>query len=96
MKGALVFLAAFLLFIFVTMAYPSLPPATQIYNALNLPAEIPYSVAGVIGATLLILSVFNGVVYGVIIWLIYSLAAKAMKREPKKGTEPQQTQRTQK
>ena len=91
MKGALVFLAVFFVVVFVTISYPSLPPAQQIYTALNLPA-VDYSVLGVINATLLILSVFNGVIYGVIVWLIYSIATNAMKREPKKVSEPQQKQ----
>ena len=84
MKGALVFLVVFAIIIAVSLggAYSDLPPAWQIYNALDLPPRIPYDVLGV-NATDLIIAVFNGVVWGVIVWLIYSIIARVTKREKK-------------
>ena len=82
MRGAIVFLIAFAIFLVATIAYPNLPPAPQIYSAAGLPAT-DYPVGGTIGATALILAVFNGVVYGVIIWLIFSLANMVLKPKQK-------------
>ena len=78
------FLAVFFLVLLATLAYSDLPPGRQIYNALNI-ASTDYLVLG-IPATTLIVAVFNGIIYGVIAWLIYTVADRAMK--PKKQ-EPQ-------
>lgn len=75
MRGAIIFVVAFLIFLVATFGYPDLPPGRMIYDAANL-AETDYQVVG-ISATLLISAIFNGVIYGVIIWLIYTLAEKA-------------------
>jgi hypothetical protein len=64
-----------------------LPPGAQIYNALNVPAT-DYQVLGV-PATTLIIAVFNGVIYGIIAWLIYTIADRARKS---KRQEQQQSQ----
>ena len=84
MKGALVFLVVFAIVVAVSLggAYSDLPPAWQIYNALDLPPRIDYDVLGV-NATDLIIAVFNGVVWGVVVWLIYSIIARVTKREKK-------------
>ncbi len=89
MKGALVFLAVFIIFLAVTLAYTDLPPGKQIYDALNLPTpQSPYLVFG-IDVTTLIKAVFNGVIYGVIAWIIYSIAARATKKkEPAQKPKP--------
>lgn len=71
MKGAIVFLAAFLLFLVITLGYRGLPPGEAIYDAI-VGAESDYEVAGV-PASLLAIAVFNGVIYGVIVFLIYWL-----------------------
>ena len=84
MKGALVFLAVFIVLFAATLAYPDLPPGKQIYGALNVPAT-DYPVLG-IQATTLIEAVFNGVSYGIIAWIIYSVAASMQK--PKQQTQP--------
>ncbi len=84
MRGAIIFLVAFAIFLLVTLGYSSLPPGKMIYDAA-VGAETDYSVLG-ISATLLITAVFNGVIYGFIIWLIYTLAEKAgliPKKKPK-------------
>ena len=83
MKGALVFLVVFVIFVVATLgAYSTLPPGWEIYSALNLPPDVDYPVLG-IPATDLIVAVFNGVVYGVIVWIIYSIIARVTKREKK-------------
>lgn len=74
MKGAIVFLGAFLLFLVVTLGYRGLPPGEAIYDAI-VGAESDYEVAG-IPATLLSIAVFNGAVYGVIAFFIYWLAER--------------------
>jgi hypothetical protein len=84
MKGALVFLAVFIVFLAATLAYPDLPPGKQIYGALNVPTT-DYPVLG-IQATTLIEAVFNGVIYGIIAWIVYSIVARMQK--PKQQTEP--------
>jgi hypothetical protein len=81
MRGAIVFLVIFVLGLLVTLAYSDMPPGRQIYDALNVPAT-DYLVLGV-QATTLVIAVFNGVVYGVIVWLIYSLAEHARKPKSK-------------
>lgn len=77
MKGALILIATFLIFFAATLAYPSLPLGRQIYDALTLP-QTDYLVVG-IPATTLICAVFNGVVYGVIGWLVFTLIQKTGK-----------------
>jgi hypothetical protein len=90
MRGAIVFLAAFFLVLLATLAYPDLPPGRQIYNALNVPST-DYLVLG-IPATTLIVAVFNGIVYGIIAWLIYTVAERAMKPKKQKPQTRQQSQ----
>jgi di/tricarboxylate transporter len=68
--GAIVFLVAFFATLAATLAYPTIPPGPQLYNLLNVPTT-DYPVLG-IPATTLIIAVFNGVVYGIIAWLIYT------------------------
>jgi hypothetical protein len=83
LRGALVFVAAFLIFLVATFGYPDLPPAKAIYEAV-IGAETDYEVLG-ISATLLISAVFYGVIYGVIIWLIFTLATKVLSRGKKEA-----------
>lgn len=75
MRGAIIFVAAFLIFLVVTLGYQELPPGKAINDAI-VGAETDYEVLG-LSATVLIAAVFNGVIYGIIIWLIYTLAEKA-------------------
>lgn len=85
MKGAIVFLTVFIVFLAVTLGYLDLPPGRQLCNLVGVP-ETEYPVLG-IPATTLVIAVFNGVVYGVIAWLIFTFAeaiARKSKREPKK------------
>jgi hypothetical protein len=83
MQGALVFLGAFILFLAITLVYADLPPGKQIYDALNVPST-DYQLLGIPIATL-VKAIFNGVIYGVIVWLIYSIAVRL--RKPKQKTQ---------
>jgi len=74
MRGAIVFLTVFVIFLVATLGYPAIPPGKALYQLLGVP-ETEYPVLG-IPATLLVQAIFNGVVYGVIAWLIFSLTMK--------------------
>lgn len=76
MRGAIIFLGAFAIFLIITLGYAELPPGLAVYNAIVGADYVDYPILG-IPATTLIAAVFNGVIYGVIIWLIYTLAEKA-------------------
>ena len=78
MKGAIVFLTIFIIFLAITLGYHDLPPGRQLQGVLGIP-ETEYPVLG-IPTTTLISAVFNGAVYGVIAWLIYTLVEKARKK----------------
>ena len=81
MKGAIVFLAVFGVFVAITLGYPSFPFGSQIYYAIG-GVNINYPILG-IPITTLVPAVFNGVVYGFIVWLIYSIATGAIGRGKK-------------
>ena len=70
MKGALVFLIVFAIVLLVSLAITGIPPGEIIYDLLG--AEDTDSLVLGIGATTLVEAVFNGVIYGVIAWLLYS------------------------
>ncbi len=74
MKGAIVFLVVFFAVLVASLAYPDMPPGRQLYGLLNAPTT-DYLVLG-IPATTLVIAVFNGVVYGVIAWLSFTIADK--------------------
>jgi hypothetical protein len=81
LKGAIVFLAAFLLFLVISLGYADLPPGRQIYDSV-VGEESDYSVGGV-PVTLLAIGIFNGVIYGVIIYIVYwLLTSYVFKKEP--------------
>ena len=77
MRGVVVFLIVFIVFLAVTLGYPEFPPGKALYQLLGVP-ETDYPVLG-IPATLLVEAIFNGVVYGVIAWLIFTLVMKKRK-----------------
>lgn len=83
MRGAIIFVVAFLIFLALTLGYSELPPGSAIYDAV-VGVETDYEVLG-LPATLLIAAVFNGVIYGVIVWLIYTLVERARKRPQKES-----------
>jgi len=74
MRGALVFLCVFIALLLITLGYSELPPGKALYQLLGVP-ETNYSILGA-PATLLVEAIFNGVIYGVIAWLIFTLAMK--------------------
>jgi uncharacterized membrane protein YdbT with pleckstrin-like domain len=80
-KGAIVFLVVFALVLVVTLANTSIPPGKAIYEAVlpNTEAAQSYIVLGSVPAIDLIISVFNGVIYGFIAWLIYTIATHGRK-----------------
>lgn len=81
MIGAVIFVIGFLAFLAVTLGMPTLPPGNMIHELLNIPVT-DYPVLG-IPAWLLIAAIVNGVVYGFIIWLVFSLISMATGRRRK-------------
>jgi hypothetical protein len=79
MKGALVFLAVFALLVVLTLGNTAIPPGQAIYNAVlpGTEAASGYLVGGSIDAVTAIIAVFNGVIYGFIAWLIFTLLMMA-------------------
>ena len=77
-EGAIVFLVVFFAMLLVTVASPSIPPGKQLYGLIGVP-ETDYAVLG-IPASKLVYAVFNGVVYGVVVWLVFTLVKRARKR----------------
>jgi hypothetical protein len=85
MKGALVFLAVFGIFVLLAIAGVSIPPGQAIYNAA-LPDTVQYTSTYPIGPTnayALIIGVFNGVIYGFIVWLICTIIWALTKKDKK-------------
>jgi len=78
MRGAIVFLIVFIMFLAVTLTYSDMPPGKALYQLLGVP-EVEYPVLN-IPATLLVEAILNGVVYGVIAWLIFTLVIKYKKK----------------
>jgi di/tricarboxylate transporter len=74
MKGAIVFLVVFFATLAASLAYPSIPPGRQIYDALGMPTT-DYLVLG-LPATTLIIAILNGVVCGIIAWLVFTVTEK--------------------
>jgi hypothetical protein len=73
MRGAIVFVIAFVIFLAVTLAYADLPPGNAISDAMGIDPTVEWS--GVLVRTLAS-AILNGVIYGVIIWLIFTLVEK--------------------
>jgi len=86
MIGAVIFVIFFLAFLGISLGMPTLPPGPMIFSVVNIPrtALENYPVLGV-PASLLIIGIVNGVVYGFIIWLIFSVVSAATGRNKKKG-----------
>lgn len=75
MIGAAIFLIFFLLFTVISLVIP-LPPGTHVHQWFGIPQN-PYSN--------LINAVTNGIIYGVIIWFVYSIAKYAYEKKKEKG-----------
>ena len=83
MKGAIVFLVVFALVLVITLGDTSIPPGKLIYDAVlpNTEAASGYLVGGNIDAVTLIISVFNGVIYGFIAWLVFTIATMGRNKD---------------
>jgi len=83
MKGALVFIGVFVVVFLVTLGVTSLPPGQAIYNKLNLPASVKtYKVAGAIYGNVLIEAIFNAAIYGLVVWVIFTILTRAFRKKP--------------
>lgn len=84
MKGAIVFLIVFALLVVLTIVNVAIPPGQAIYNAVlpGTDAAAGYLIAGVSAVTVVI-SVFNGIIYGVIAWAIFTVIMMATRKEKK-------------
>jgi hypothetical protein len=83
MKGAIVFLVVFAIVVVITLGNTSIPPGKAIYDAVlpNTEAASGYLIGGTINAVTAIISVFNGVIYGFIAWLIYTLVTMGRNKD---------------
>ncbi len=87
MKGAIVFLAVFAIFVVLTLGNVTIPPGQAIYNAVlpGTEAAAGYLVGGQVDAVTAIIAVFNGVIYGFIAWLIFTILMKLFGKKEKKN-----------
>lgn len=74
MIGAAVFVIFFALFTLVSFVI-DLPPGMWVHDLFGIPASEYSSIVN---------SVTNGVIYGFVIWLVFSLAKMGRKKEPVK------------
>ena len=82
MKGAIVFLAVFVVVFLISLGATSIPPGQALYNLLKLPIETTtYKVGGAIYGDVLIKAIFNGVVYGFIVWLVFTIVTHRSRKE---------------
>ena len=84
MKGAIVFLVVFAIAVVITLGNTSIPPGKAIYDTFlpNTEAASGYLIGGSIDAVTAIISVFNGVIYGFVAWLVFTLATMGRKKQP--------------
>ena len=83
MKGAIVFLVVFAIVVVLTLGNTSIPPGKAIYDTVlpNTEAASGYLVGGTVDAVTAIISVFNGVIYGFIAWLIFTFLNMGRKKD---------------
>jgi hypothetical protein len=93
MKGAIVFLVVFAILLVVTLGNTSIPPGQAIYNAVlpNTEAASGYLVGGTVDAVTLIIAVFNGVIYGFIAWLVFTVINSVFGKKDKQHQNITQT-----
>ena len=75
-EGAIVFIITFLIFLAATLSYSGLPPGSGIGNAMDIDPTIKWN--GFMVKTL-VSGIFNGAIYGIIIWLVFTFGRKLMK-----------------
>jgi len=85
LKGAIVFLVVFAIVVVITLGNTSIPPGQAIYNAVlpGTEAASGYLVGGTVDAVTAIISVFNGVIYGFIAWLVFTILMMFTKKDKK-------------
>ena len=85
MKGAIVFLLVFAIVVVITLGNTAIPPGKAIYDAILPGTEAAggYLVGGVDAITLII-AVFNGVIYGFIAWLVFTVINAIFGKKDKK------------
>ncbi len=83
MKGAIVFLVVFAIVVVITLGNTAIPPGKAIYDLAlpNTEAASGYLIGGTVNAVTAIIAVFNGVIYGFIAWLVFTLATMGKKKE---------------
>src|SRR5665647_3955325 len=83
MKGAIVFLVVFAIAVVITLGNTSIPPGKAIYDIFlpNTEAVSGYLIGGSVDAVTAIISVFNGVIYGFIAWLVFTLLMMGKKKD---------------
>jgi uncharacterized membrane protein len=77
-SGAIVFLLVFIVGLGLTLGSPDLPPGRMLYRMLGVP-EASYPILG-LPMTTLVSGVFNGVIYGIVVWLIFTLTRRGSKK----------------
>ena len=89
MKGAIVFLAVFAIVVIITLGNTNIPPGKLIYDKVlpNTEAASGYLIGGTIDAVTAIISVFNGVIYGFVAWLIFTLATMGKKKDKQQNIQ---------
>jgi hypothetical protein len=75
--GAAVFVIVFVLSTLISIAFPSLPPAETIINWVGI------SALGYEAYLIYIGAIVNGIIYGVAVWLAFSITNVAVKRTKK-------------
>ncbi len=83
MKGAIVFLVVFAILVIITLGNTLIPPGMAIYNAVlpDTEAASGYLIGGRVDAVTAIIAVFNGVIYGFIAWLVFTLLTMGRRKE---------------
>lgn len=82
MKGAIVFLAVFAIVFLISLGVTTIPPGKTLYDMLSLPVETTtYKVGGAIYGDVLIIAIFNAVIYGFIVWLVFTLLTYRSRKE---------------
>jgi hypothetical protein len=83
LKGAIVFLVVFAVALVLTLGNTAVPPGKAIYDLVlpNTQAASGYLVGGTVDAVTAIISVFNGVIYGFIAWVIFTLVLMFTKKD---------------
>ena len=83
MKGAIIFVVAFLIFLAITLfVINELPPGNAISDALGIDQTIEWPENSGFLLKTLISAILNGVIYGVIIWFIFYIVEKTRERKP--------------